>query len=196
MPASDHGVFDRSHLAAALVAAGLGDREAFRLVYEHTAAKLFGVCHRICGDERAAEDVLHEVYLTVWRGAGTFRPERASPITWLCAVARNRALDWRRAQAVRGAGSHDRLEAAEEVADDALLADAAAIRDDEHARLRDCMEALEPRQRHALTRAFFDGLTYTQVAERERVPAGTAKSWVRRGLIRLRDCLGGAPDHG
>lgn len=81
----------RTALVEALVATGEQDRSAFQRVYRLTSAKLFGVCLRICGDRQAAEDVLHEVYLTVWKRAGGYEPGRSSPITWLATIARNRA---------------------------------------------------------------------------------------------------------
>ena len=83
----------RSQLAAALVRIGTGDRAALRIVYQDTSAKLFGVLLRILKDRSEAEDVLQDVYVTVWRKAALFNPERASPITWLVAIARNRAID-------------------------------------------------------------------------------------------------------
>src|SRR5215831_727807 len=83
----------RSQLAAALARVAGGDRAALRMVYQDTCAKLFGVCLRILNDKSEAEDVLQEVYLTVWRKAASFDPERASPITWLVAIARNRSID-------------------------------------------------------------------------------------------------------
>src|ERR1700740_240397 len=83
----------RSQLSAALARVASGDRAALRLVYQDTSAKLFGVCLRILNDRSEAEDVLQDVYLTVWRKAGSFDPSRASPITWLVAIARNRAID-------------------------------------------------------------------------------------------------------
>src|ERR1700731_2605277 len=91
----------RSQLAAALVRVAGGDRAALRIVYQDTSAKLFGVCLRILKDRSEAEDVLQEVYLTVWRKAASFDPGRASPITWMVAIARNRAIDRLRAAAGR-----------------------------------------------------------------------------------------------
>src|SRR3569623_3054541 len=91
----------RARLTEILVRTGNADRAAFRGLYTLTSAKLFGVCLRICGERQAAEDVLHEVYLTVWKRAGAYEPGRASPIAWLATIARTRALDWRRAQGVR-----------------------------------------------------------------------------------------------
>src|SRR4029078_10031004 len=83
----------RSQLAAALARVAGGDRAALRIVYQDTSAKLFVVCLRILNDRSEAEDVLQDVYVTVWRKAGTFDPGRASPITWLVAIARNRSID-------------------------------------------------------------------------------------------------------
>src|SRR5262245_28834856 len=90
----------RSQLAAALVRVAAGDRAALRLIYQDTSAKLFGVCLRILNDRGEAEDVLQDVYVTVWRKAATFDPSRASPITWMVAIARNRSIDRLRASAI------------------------------------------------------------------------------------------------
>ncbi len=89
----------RKQLVAALARVAGGDRTALRLLYRDTSAKLFGVCLRILRDNGEAEDVLQEVYITVWRNAAAFDPERASPITWLVAIARNRSIDRLRAGA-------------------------------------------------------------------------------------------------
>lgn len=174
----------RAHLAETLVAVGGEDRAAFHELYRLTSAKLFGIALRICGDRQAAEDVLHEVYLIVWRRAGAWEPGRASPITWLATIARNRAIDWRRA--VRPAAS---LDAADGIADPDIGAEARlAVAGERHA-LLDCLAELEERQRAAIRRAFFDGLTYAQVAAAAGVPVSTTKSWVRRGLGKLKECL-------
>src|ERR1700704_849135 len=97
----------RSQLAAALVRVAGGDRAALRIVYQDTSAKLYGVCLRILKDRAEAEDVLQEVYVTVWRKAGSFDPGRASPITWLVAIARNRSIDRLRAGGGRGLEPHE-----------------------------------------------------------------------------------------
>src|SRR5436190_20794838 len=107
-------------LAAALVRAAGGDRAALRLVYQKTSAKLFGVCLRILNDRSEAEDVLQDVYVTVWRKAGSFDPARASPITWLVAIARNRAIDRLRSSAI--SRRSEPIESAEDVRDDAPAA--------------------------------------------------------------------------
>ena len=107
----------RERLVAALARAAAGDQEGLREVYRATSAKLFGVCLRICQDREAAEDVLQQVYIKVWDRAGRFDAMRASPITWLCAIARNSALDWCRANSTQ----HLPESAAAAVADGAPL---------------------------------------------------------------------------
>ncbi|MBR7709472.1 sigma-70 family RNA polymerase sigma factor [Microvirga sp. SRT01] len=182
-PASDEA---RAHLARMLIATGSEDRAAFRELYHLTSAKLFGVVLRICGDTQAAEDVLHDVYLIIWRRAGAWEPGRASPITWLATIARNRAIDWRRAQKVRRAGP---IDDASDIPDTAPDAESELVAAGERHSLRHCLEELEPRQGEAIRTAFFDGMTYADYAEARGVPLGTAKSWIRRGLARLKECL-------
>lgn len=176
----------RARLTEALVATGHEDRGAFRALYSLTSAKLFGICYRICGERQAAEDVLHDVYLTIWKRAGAYEPHRASPITWLGTIARNRAIDWRRAQAVRRSTP---IEDAPPILDEAPLASETMLADEATYQLHACLDGLEQRQRDAIRTAFFDGVTYAELAERQDVPLGTMKSWVRRGLAKLRECL-------
>ena len=177
----------RQRLVEALVATGGEDRSAFRTLYRLTSAKLFGVCLRICGDRQAAEDVLSEVYLTIWKRAGAFEPGRASPISWLATIARNRAIDWRRSS---GRTPPARVEEIADLADDRISAEDSMLAEERASRLHLCLDQLEQRQRDAIRTAFFDGLTYADLATRDAVPLGTMKSWVRRGLLRLKDCLG------
>jgi RNA polymerase sigma factor (sigma-70 family) len=177
----------RRQLSAALHRVAAGDRPALRLVYDMTSAKLFGICLRILKDRSEAEDVLQEVYLTVWRKASAFEETRASPITWLVAIARNRAID-----RLRSSGAASRIlpiEAAEQVEDPAPSAAASLESVQEGMRLQSCLDELEARQSAAIRAAFMDGLTYEQLALRGGVPLGTMKSWIRRGLARLRECL-------
>lgn len=176
----------RAYLTEMLVRTGAEDRAAFRDLYRLTSAKLFGVCLRICGERQAAEDVLHEVYLTVWKRAGAYEPGRASPITWLATIARNRAIDWRRAQGIR---RHAPIGDAPDIADAAPLASETMESDEAAHHLSQCLDGLDDNQRVAIRTAFFEGVTYAELAERQAVPLGTMKSWVRRGLARLKECL-------
>jgi RNA polymerase sigma-70 factor (ECF subfamily) len=178
---------DAKRLADRLQAVGRGDRAALAEVYESTSAKLFGVCLRILGERSEAEDVLQETYLTVWRRAGTFDPAKAGAITWLVAVARNKALDRIRAGKVRRASAP--IDDATEIADPARSALADVESADESRALMSCLEELDDDQKWSIRTAFLDGATYEELAERRGVPLGTMKSWIRRGLMKLRGCL-------
>jgi RNA polymerase sigma-70 factor (ECF subfamily) len=132
--------------------------------------------------------VLHEVYITIWKRAGAYEPGRASPISWLATIARNRAIDWRRANPIR------RTVPVEDIADlpdDTRSASDQMEHDEVARRLHLCLDTLDQQQRDAIRTAFFDGLTYAELAARTAVPLGTMKSWIRRGLTRLRECLDG-----
>ncbi len=173
----------RSQLAAALMRVADGDRGALRIVYQDTSAKLFGVCLRILHDRSEAEDVLQDVYLSVWRKAASFDPGRASPITWMVAIARNRAIDRLRASAV--SRRIEPIEAADAVSDPAPAAVERVELAQQHQRLAGCLEELEARHSSAIRAAFLDGATYEELAARMSVPLGTMKSWIRRGLLKL-----------
>ena len=174
-------------IASALARISGGDRTALQAVYRLTSAKLFGVALRILGERSEAEDVLQEVYLTVWRKAGDFDAGRASPMTWLIAIARNRSID--RLRASRQSRRMVPIDAASEVADAAPIADSALEGAESSARLHRCLGELAERERQALRGAFFDGNTYEELAARMSVPLGTMKSWIRRAMIKLKDCL-------
>jgi len=164
-----------------------GDREALRQLYQATSAKLFGVALRILSDREDAQDVLQEVYLTVWRRADRFDEARASVMTWVSAIARNRAIDRLRAR-----GPLARAEPVEglEIADEgALGAEALLSAADDSGRLGACLSELDKRTETAIRTAFFEGLTYEALARRMDAPLGTVKSWIRRGLARLKGCL-------
>ncbi|MGB7257048.1 MAG: sigma-70 family RNA polymerase sigma factor [Pseudolabrys sp.] len=178
---------NRTLLVSALARVAASDRAALQTIYRLSSAKLFGVCLRILGERSDAEDVLQEVYLTVWRKAGDFDVGRASPMTWLIAIARNRAIDRLR---TRGQNRRmDPIDVAAEVPDAALTADAALERSEQNKRLHACLGGLAERERAALRGAFFDGNTYEQLAQRMSLPLGTMKSLIRRAMMKLKACL-------
>lgn len=188
MPTALHADARRAELSGLLQSVARGDRKALNAVYDRTSAKLFGVCLRIAGDRDAAEDILQDVYLKVWNRAGRFDPGHASPITWLCAIARNAAIDWVRKHGRSALPATDTAEAEGAGLDEALEVMAA---DEDRAQIFDCLEALSDQQQRAIRLAFFDGLSHSELANRLRVPLGTTKSWIRRGLLELRGCLQG-----
>jgi RNA polymerase sigma-70 factor, ECF subfamily len=179
----------RAQLADALVRTGKGDRDAFELVYKATSAKLFGVCLRIFPDRNEAEEALQDAYLTIWNRAASFEAGRASPISWLVTVTRNRAIDRLRA---KGKVSFAALDEAIEVADPAPLAEAQLLAIGEDRVLYGCIEGLDRRDAHFIRSAFIGGATYADLAQREGEPLGTVKSRIRRALIKLRTCMEGA----
>lgn len=162
-----------------------GDRAAFASLYDRTSAKLYGICLRLLRDEAEAQDVLQDAYVSVWNKAEHYDSAKASPITWLAVVARNKAIDRLRQRRI---GSDD-LDAAANVEDDSPSAFTVVERQQDAARLAGCLDELEDRARAMIRAAFLDGATYPELAEREGVPLGTMKSWIRRGLQRLRGCL-------
>ena len=164
-----------------------GDEPALKELFERTSPKLFGICLRILNDKQDAEDALQDVYVSVWRRAASFDADRSSPITWLATIARNRSID--RLRSGQRHRSSSPLEDGFEIADSSSDSFEVAALAQEGARLRDCMDKLETRQCGAIRDAFFDGLAYSQLAERAGVPLGTMKSWIRRGLQSLRKCL-------
>src|SRR5476651_1293295 len=139
---------NRSLIVTALARIPAGDRAALQTVYRLTSAKLFGVALRILGERSEAEDVLQEVYVTVWRKAADFDPSRASPITWLIAIARNRAID--RLRATKHSRRMEPIDAAAEVADTGVIADSALEMTEDHARLHGCLDGLAAHERSAL----------------------------------------------
>lgn len=179
----------RARLTDALIRTGRGDRAAFETVYRATSAKLFGVCLRIFPDRTEAEEALQDAYLTIWNKAASFESGRASPISWLVTVTRNRAIDRLRAKGKAGLASLDEASA---VADPAPLIEAELIAASEDKVLHGCIQGLEARDAHFIRSAFIGGATYVDLANREGEPLGTVKSRIRRALIKLRACMEGA----
>ena len=177
---------ERARLVDALAGAAAGDRSAFEDVYRRTSAKLFGVCLRIFSERSEAEDALQDAYLTIWNKAANFDPSRASPVTWLVTLTRNRAIDRLRAMRTRGLAP---LEEAGDVADPSPLAEAALLANEADRELGQCMETLEARDAEFLRTAFLKGATYSELSARDGLPLGTVKSRVRRALLKLRQCM-------
>jgi len=183
-------------LAQLLARTGLGDRAAFAALYERTSGHLFAVVLRIQRDRALAEDLLQEVYVSVWKSAAGFDAARSQPLTWLTHIARHRAIDGLRRTAAQpstesldGNSDDDSDNPLDRVASDTpgpldLLGRASDARE-----LSQCMDRLSPPQRQSVALAFFDGLSHAEVAAQLQEPLGTVKSWVRRALATLKTCL-------
>lgn len=166
-----------------------GDRNALAELYTRTAPQLLGLVQRMLHKRDVAEEILHDAYLRIWHNAATFSAQRGSAMSWMVAIARNAALDRLRRQ--RREVPLDALPDYDAPTDDADGPAAAAIATAEGRALADCLEQLEAEQRNCLLLAYYHGLTHEELAQRLGRPMGTVKSWIRRSLLRLRQCLGG-----
>jgi RNA polymerase sigma-70 factor (ECF subfamily) len=174
-------------LAQWLQAAAQGDRQAFATLYRATSAKLFGSILRILNDRALAADILQEVYVKIWRHAATFDASKAAPLTWMTAIARNRALDEARKRKPRTIDVD-----AEEYHLAAPEQDPLAGRDraEEWRRLLGCLDGLDAERRRIVVLAYCEGLSRDELSARFDHPVATIKTWLRRSLAQLRECLG------
>jgi RNA polymerase sigma-70 factor (ECF subfamily) len=179
-------------LQALLAQTARGDHGAFAQVYERTHAHLFGVALRMLRREQAAEDVLQEAFVSVWKHAAGYRPQidglEIQPMTWLIAIVRNKALDALRSRTRRketelpdegGLGPDTTMPSALELLDHASQA----------MHIQACLGALDGSHRQSLALAYYQGLSHTEVAAQMGAPLGSVKAWIRRGLDKLKACL-------
>ena len=174
-------------LAALLKRVALQDREAFSDLYHATSMKLFGITLRILRSRAIAEDVLQDVYVKIWERASDFAPSRGAPITWMAAIARNRALDevrrdkkWVSSEEVAGfddipASGNDALEQMQQSED--------------YQKLATCLGGLEEEKRRMIILAYQTGLSRESLAQKFGQPLSTIKTWLRRSLHSLKACL-------
>jgi RNA polymerase sigma-70 factor (ECF subfamily) len=165
----------------------MGDRQALSSLYAATSAKLFGIALRVLEDRQEAEDALQEIFVKVWNNAGRYQANGLSPMTWLITVTRNHAID--RLRARRGHRSTG-LEELVELADQGATPEEAAIASSMHGRIGVCLKTLPPDRAEAVCRAYLLGETYDDLARRYRVPLNTMRTWLRRSLLKLRECVG------
>jgi RNA polymerase sigma-70 factor (ECF subfamily) len=170
-----------------MAAVAKGDRAAFERLYAATRAKLYGVALRILRRSDLADEVIQETYLKIWQNAGTFDPKVATPITWMVAIARNRALDVVRK---KGEASIEEETQAMEAASDEPSPLARHEMTDELRRLLACLGDLEEERRRLVLLAYYGGWSREQLAVKFEAPANTIKTWLRRSLMEIRECLG------
>lgn len=175
-------------IANLLAAVARKDREAFSALYSATSAKLYGTVLRILQRRDLADEVLQEVYVKIWDRAADYDASRASPVTWLATIARNRALDEARRKRPSSIEDHPELL---DVASDDESALARVMRGEDGKRLVDCLMQLDPQRRDMVVLAYCEGLSREELAEKYAQPVNTVKTWLRRSLATLKGCLGG-----
>ncbi|MCC5900390.1 MAG: sigma-70 family RNA polymerase sigma factor [Halomonas sp.] len=183
----DSSEFDH---AAVLANCARGEHDALHQLYVHEGARLLGVVVRIVKDRGMAEDIVHDVCINIWQRANSFDPDKGSARAWIFSVARHLALN-----AIR---YRDR-----EISYD--INDASDLTHDEHfqlpnviedtfdwqtgQRMDSCLEELEPERRNCVLHAYVDGLSHAEISAHTGAPLGTVKAWIKRSLLRLRECM-------
>lgn len=175
----------REEIDALIARIALRDRAALGALYDKTSAKLFGICLRILNDRAEAEDALQEVYVKIWSNCGRYVAGCNSPMTWLITIARNCAIDMLRARAPEGAG----VEQLETRPDPGPTPEASVMAGDEARRIARCLDRLEAGKSAAVRGAYLGGESYSALAARFDVPVNTMRTWLRRSLMKLRECL-------
>ncbi len=182
---TDKPQFDRereAQLAAALARCTVGDRSALQMIYDSEAARMVGVARRILIRQDLAEEAVHDAFVRIWNGARGFDPQRGSAIGWLYAIVRNRALTIYRGEHRYDHNEHNDIQD--------LAPDDSIARLPEASALRRCLERIERPRRDVVVLAYVHGMSHGEMAGRLKVPLGTVKSWVRRGLMSLQECMG------
>lgn len=187
--ASSSSAADSASLARLISAVALGDQQAYRRLYDATSPKLFAIALRMLREEGRAEDVLQDSFVNVWNSAASYNAALSAPMTWMVTIVRNRALDYIRRVDRRTVELDDELTAVLE--SDQPPPDALASHGQDAVALQRCLKRLDPGQRQAIAFAYFQGLTHSELATTLAIPIGTVKTWIRRGLEKMRRCLDG-----
>ncbi len=177
---------ERASLDEALRRCAAGDKAALRAIYDLEAPRMLGVAIRLLRRRALAEEAVHDTFVQVWQRASTFDASRGDARSWLYAVLRNRALN-----ILRGETRTDLVEDFEPmglVSDDESP-EALTLRLSDAGALKRCLERLEPTRKQAILLAYVHGLSHGELAGRLGVPLGTMKSWIRRSLLALRECM-------
>ena len=181
-----------SQLIALLDRVALADESALKELYALTSSKLYGVAVRVVTNREWAEDVLQEAYLNIWKIAGDYKATLSPPMAWMGLLVRSRGLDFLRRRASDRA---DRMQELDEVISDTVAGDSPNPMDTSQASeqawaLHQCLSQLENRQREVVSLAYLRDLSHSELAQQLRLPLGTVKTWIRRGLEQLRGCMG------
>ena len=180
-------VAEQNSLEDLLASTVAGDRQAFAQLYQLTAGRILAIVLRLVGNRTIAEEILQEAFLAIWRKADQYNLERGTPLAWMMTIARNKAIDRLRAEgpATRIVQNFDDSTAARI----SEIAETSALPAHLTGPVRQCVEALQDNYRKALLLAYYYGLSHDELASTLKSPLGTVKSWVRRGLLQLKECI-------
>jgi RNA polymerase sigma-70 factor (ECF subfamily) len=162
-----------------------GDRVAFRTLYKATASQLNGVLRAMIANTARREEILQEAYVKIWQNAARFDPTKGSPMAWMATIARRLAIDELR----RASPLHQSIDD-DDILKNSLAAEAPQLEPLGADRLDFCLKQLRGEYQNAIILAYLHGLTYEELARRLDKPVGTVKTWVHRGIIDLRECMG------
>ncbi|PZQ16884.1 MAG: RNA polymerase subunit sigma [Ancylobacter novellus] len=163
-----------------------GDRAAFAALYRATSPKLYAICLRILKDRGEAEDALQDIYVKIWRGAKSYNAAAGSPNTWMSSIARHRSIDSVRKRQPPTADLEDGYDVSDETIIDP---ETSTVLADEGRRIDRCMKELDPAHAGAVRRAYVEGLSYAEIAVELEAPLNTVRTWLRRSLMKLRECM-------
>lgn len=172
-----------------LALCSLNDQSAFAQLYQHVAAKLNGIAYRVLNNTEIANEVLQEAFVQIWKNAGEYRSDKAEPMTWMASIVRYRAYD-------RIKFEKRRIEGSQMKADIDNFDDIPNIQNDAtqacemNQQLSICLDALESNQRESVLMAYYYGFSRDEISTKFDTPVNTIKSWLRRGIERLQQCLG------
>ncbi len=183
---------DRDEVSQLLSRIALRDAKAFESLYRLVVGRLMAVAMRVAQDRAVAEDVVQEVFVTVWNQSAVAAPGQHLTLAWLCVVTRNRTIDLlrkRKPEQPLHWQDENGEEQSHDIQDESGSPMAQLLAHEDGAQLAHCMDTLEPEPKRALLLAFYDGLTHPEIALRMQRPLGTVKAWTRRSLMRLKGCM-------
>ena len=180
-----------TQLIALIDRIALADESALKELYEMTSSKLYGVAVRVVTNKSWAEDVLQEAFINIWRIAGDYKASLSPPMAWMCLIVRSRGLDFLRR---RRSDRADAVQELDDVLSDTLEGDSAnpmdtALAGEQAWALHQCLSKLDNKQREVVSLAYLRDLSHGELAEQLKLPLGTVKTWIRRGLEQLRGCM-------
>ncbi len=179
-------------LIALIDRVALADEKALRELYELTSSKLYGVAVRVVTNREWGEDVLQEAFINIWKIAGDYKATLSPPMAWMALVVRSRGLDFLRRRASERA---DRMQELDDVISDTVAGDSpnpmdVAQASEQAKALHNCLNLLDNKQREVVSLAYMRDLSHSELADLLKLPLGTVKTWIRRGLEQLRGCMG------